>query len=114
MQLTCICGDNFSAKYKHLSAGEFWNSKTVYCFFGTHNLGWEGQSGLTYRLRRRTWHRRKQTLSGKENDNGVFLDFSKNFGKYGVAFFGSFQIRHFNRNTKRFNHLERKNLNVEK
>jgi benzodiazapine receptor len=42
------------------------------------------------------------------------LDFGKNFGKYGVAFFGSFQVRHLNRKTNRFNHLERKSLNVEK
>ena len=46
----------------------------------------------------------------EENGNGVFLDFGKNFGKCGIAFFGSFQVRHLNRNTKGFNHLELKGL----
>jgi hypothetical protein len=38
------------------------------------------------------------------------LDFGKNFRQIRSCLFGSFQVRHLNRNTKRFNHLELKGL----
>ena len=91
MQLTCICGDNFPAKYKHLSAGEFWDSKTVYCFFGTHNLGWKGQSGLL------TVYDGAHGIAGNKPDLEKRMVMAsswtsaRTFGKYGVAFSAAFR-----------------------
>ena len=59
--------------------------KTLYCFFGIHPLAWRDKV-VSLTVYDGAYGIGGNKLYLEENGNGIFLDFGKNIGKYGVFY----------------------------